>query len=176
MPSSLTHGLIAIAAGSAAAPRPLLRPYLITGPLCAVALDLDAIGRLSTGGDVEWLGGHRALTHSLPFTAMVGLAAALATLLSTGWAGHRMRFGVYVACAAAAHGALDALAPYGEGVQFFSPFSLRRYTAPWHPMDPLVEIVVVIPALVLLTREIWRRRGVPWLWRSREKPLSIGPH
>ena len=48
MPSSLSHAMVAVAAGSVIAPRRLLRPFLIIGAVCAVLPDIDAIGRPST--------------------------------------------------------------------------------------------------------------------------------
>jgi membrane-bound metal-dependent hydrolase YbcI (DUF457 family) len=34
--------------------------------------DLDASGRLWGSGDVQWLGGHRAFTHSVVFAVVFG--------------------------------------------------------------------------------------------------------
>lgn len=166
MPSSLSHAMIAVAAGSAVAPRPLLKPFLIIGAACAVLPDVDAFGRLYGGGDIEWLGGHRGFTHSLAGGLSTALVASLATLSRGRWRGYRLRLGVFIFAATALHGGLDTFTSIGattSPVQFFSPFSSRGYTAPWHPITgPFSELFVVLLPLLALTRLIWHRRGLPW--------------
>ena len=64
MPSSIAHASVAVLL------IPVLgvnnvTPWLIGVTAVAATLpDLDAIGRPFGHGDVEWLGGHRAVTHS----------------------------------------------------------------------------------------------------------------
>ena len=182
MPSSVSHALVAVALGSAMAPRPLLRPFLVTGAAIAVLIDVDAAGRLLNDGpgDLEWLGGHRGFTHSLTGAALFGSVAALATLGRARFGGSRVRFGLLVATAAAAHGALDAWTSIGaltSPVQFFSPFSSRGYTAPWHPIDgPFSELLLCVLPLLALTRLIFHYRGIPWpRWRDTQViELQVG--
>jgi membrane-bound metal-dependent hydrolase YbcI (DUF457 family) len=182
MPSSLSHAMVAVAAGSALAPRPLLRPFLIVGAVCAVIPDVDAFGRLYGGIDIEALGGHRGFTHSIAGAVSAGLVAAVATLPSARWAGHRLRFGLFIVVATAAHGLLDAFTSIGattSPVQFFSPFSTRGYTAPWQPIEgPFSELFLVLLPLIVLTRAIWYRRGIRWPRRDAgviRLPLSGAP-
>jgi membrane-bound metal-dependent hydrolase YbcI (DUF457 family) len=177
MPSSLTHAMVAVAAGSAAAPRPLLRPFLIIGSVCAVVPDLDAIGRPFYGapGDLQFLGGHRAFTHSLFFAAILGVTVALATLTSARWRGARIRLALFVALATASHGALDALSENAvrQGIEFFSPFSPERYVSPWRALDGPNELVHCLLPLLAITRFVWHVRGIAWPRRRLEPPLSI---
>jgi inner membrane protein len=172
--------MIAVAAGSVVAPRPLIRPFLIIGAACAMLPDIDAIGRPFYGetGDLQTLGGHRGFTHSLAFAALLGLIAASVTLFDSRWRGYRLRFGIFIAFATAAHGALDALTSIGartSPVQFFSPFSVQGYTASRHPIrGPFSELFLCLIPLVLLTRFIWHWRKIPWPRRPEEKPVALG--
>jgi inner membrane protein len=179
MPSSLSHAMIAVAGGSAVAPRLLLRPFLIAGAICAVLPDLDAIGRPFVGlrGDLEFLGGHRGFTHSLFFAALLGTAAACATLVSSRWRGYRVRFGIFIALCTASHGVLDTITSVGalrDGVQFLSPFSTHRYTISRHLVHgPFSELFYLFLPLVVLTRIVWHARGIPWPRRTAREPASI---
>jgi inner membrane protein len=177
MPSSLTHAIVAVAGGSAVAPRPLLRPFLIIGSVCAVIPDLDAVGRPFYGvpGDLQFLGGHRAFTHSLFFAAILGVVVALGTLTRVQWRGLRIRLALFVVVVTASHGALDALSENAirQGIQFLSPFSLERYVAPWRPLDGPNEFVLCLLPLLAITRFVWHVRGIPWPRRSDEAPVTL---
>ena len=166
MPSSLSHAMVAVAVGAAVAPRPLLRPFLVTGAICAVLPDLDAIGRLTGGRDVDWLGGHRGFTHSLTCAALLGTLAAITTMVDPRWRGDRLRFGLFVAAVTAAHGALDTVTSIGavtSPVQFFNPFSTRGYVSPWRPIHgPFSELFYCLLPLIGATRLACHLRGIPW--------------
>ena len=169
--------MVAIAGGSAVAPRHLLRPFLIVGSVCAIVPDVDAIGRpfYGTSGDLHFLGGHRAFTHSLAFAGLLGAAAALATLASARWRGYRLRFGVFVFAVTAAHGVLDAFSANAirQGIQFLSPFSLERFVSPWRPLDGANELIWCLLPLWAITRFTWHARGIPWPRRREETPVTI---
>lgn len=159
MPSSIAHGLAAIALGGVLAPAAPRRLHA-SAVASAVLLDVDAIGRPFGLGDVARLGGHRGLTHSLPFAAVLATLVVILACRGAGWRGRRRSAWAYVALAVALHGALDALTTYGAGVTFLAPFSAWRAKAPWQPLDGIAaEIVGVwIPACAL----IWfgRRRAL----------------
>jgi membrane-bound metal-dependent hydrolase YbcI (DUF457 family) len=174
--------MVAVALGTAVAPKPLLRPFLVTGVVCAVLPDIDAVGRILQGGwdDIEALGGHRGFTHSLAAAALAGFVAASATAGAPRWAGVRVRFGLFVALVTAAHGALDALTAIGavtSPVQFFSPFSTRGYVSPWQPITgPFSELVLVVLPLFALTRLLFHFRRFPWPRRLRAvTTLGLSP-
>ena len=158
MPSSMAHGLAALTVAHLAFPSAPPRYLYVSAAACAVLPDLDAIGRPFGAPDIQWLGGHRALTHSVAFAA--ALAFLVGAVLFRG-AERRTRISrmICLAVATAMHGALDALTTYGDGVEFFAPFTTRRYKAPWQPLHSIgSEIVLVwLPALTL----IWylRRRA-----------------
>jgi inner membrane protein len=160
--------MVAVAAGSAVAPRALLRPYLTIGIVCAVLPDIDAIGRPIYGaaGDIAALGGHRGFTHSITFAVLLGVAVASATLPRRRWDGERVRLGIFVIAATALHAVLDMFTTIGASsspVQLLSPFSRRGYGVPWHSIDGLVsELLVCVIPLVCVTLIVSRaRRGAP---------------
>jgi membrane-bound metal-dependent hydrolase YbcI (DUF457 family) len=161
VPSSVAHALTAVALGTVFFPAERSRRLYTLAAAGAVLLDVDAIGRPFGLGDVAWLGGHRALTHSL--VVAVAAAALLAGLTARERAGQGLRMWAYFALALAAHGALDALTAHGEGVMFLAPFSLDRFRCPWQPLDGLWPEVfgIWVPAIAA----IWFRR--------REAAVSI---
>ena len=153
MPSSGGHALAALALAAAARPPAPARRFWIAVAACAVLPDLDAVGRPFGRGDVAWLGGHRALTHSLAFAALLASVVVAVWFRAPTWAGWRGRIWAALALGTASHGLLDALAVYGEGVAFLAPFSTRRFAAPWQPFEGVVPemLLVWLPgALVLL--------------------------
>jgi len=151
MPSSIGHALVATAIAAPLAPAAPTRRYWFAGVLCAVLPDLDAVGRPFGWGDLGFLGGHRALTHSIIFAVVIGLVVAQLGFRDVRWKGYRGRIIAYLVLATASHGALDAFAPYGDGVEFFSPFSAVRYAAPWRPLDLVNEIFWIwFPAVLTI--------------------------
>jgi len=151
MPSSIAHALTAVAVGTVVYPSERTWRLYASAAAGAALLDIDAIGRPFGLGDVSWLGGHRALTHSLPFAAIL---AAVLVVASRQPDARNRRLGLwcYFALAFALHGVLDAFTAYGEGVMFFAPFSVARFKAPWQPFEGILpEIVGVwIPAIAII--------------------------
>lgn len=135
-----THALVGAAIlriGSPPAPFPK-RAWALAA-LLAAAPDLDAIG--------FWLGipydsmlGHRGLTHSLPFSLLLGAAALLAfsdrapTPPSRPLPISTRRLFLLFSLAAASHGLLDMLTDGGLGIALFSPFSNHRFFFPSTPI------------------------------------------
>lgn len=157
MPSSVAHALNAVALGRVVYPNEAARLYWVAAA-GAILLDLDALGRPFGLGDVSWLGGHRALTHSLPFAiALAGLAVGVACRGSR-WQARRSGAWAYLFLAFALHGVLDAFTAYGEGVMLFAPFHDARYQASWRPLHGVLPemLGVWVPMLGLIW---WRRRS-----------------
>ena len=154
MPSSVAHGLTAVAVGAVLYPTARPRLY-VSAAAGAVLLDVDAIGRPFGLGDVSWLGGHRALTHSLPFAAALAVVLMLVACRGPDWQERRLGAWVYFLLAVGLHGALDTLTTYGEGVMLLAPFSAWRYKAPWQPFHGILPEAIGIwaPALAI----IWYR-------------------
>lgn len=101
------------------------RRALGLGVLCAVLPDIDVIG---FGHGIQYgdLWGHRGLTHSLTFAAL--LSAVLVALCYRRESGTVMAgMGLYFFLSAMSHGVLDAMTDGGLGVAFFSPFDTTRH-------------------------------------------------
>jgi inner membrane protein len=108
--------------------------------------------------------GHRGLTHSLAFAAVVGAVAA--------WVWGRRRsesIAVFLLffVVTASHGVLDAFTNGGLGVAFFAPFNDHRYFFPWRPIrvSPIGGSFFTVRdgtgslyGIRVLTNEFW------WVW------------
>ena len=128
MPTVLTHAVSGVALGSAFRSRDTVRVCLASA-VCAALPDVDVIG-FRFGIPYGDLLGHRGLTHSLCFAAV--LATLVATVAFRGRARGALWLCLFVATAS--HGCLDALTDGGLGVAFFSPFSNARYFFPVRPI------------------------------------------
>jgi membrane-bound metal-dependent hydrolase YbcI (DUF457 family) len=162
MPSSIAHGFAALALGAAILPQPIPRRLAVTGVACAVVLDLDAIGRPFGYGDVMWLGGHRALTHSLFFSMAVAAVITLSWKELAPAAYLRWRVFAFLAGGMIAHGVLDMFTDDHPAVAIFAPFSWRRFEAPWEPFSRIwMEILIVWIPCWLFVRYRNRTRNAP---------------
>ena len=132
MASAFSHVIVAVMMGRAFRNEELSWRELSLGALCSAVPDLDVIG-FHFGiqyGDV-W--GHRGLTHSVVF------AALLAGILVAVWyrakpAAAMTGLFIYFFLCTASHGVLDAMTNGGLGVAFFSPFDTTRYFFPVRPV------------------------------------------
>lgn len=141
-------------------PSPVMdRRALLLGVLCAVLPDIDVVG-FGYGIQYGDLWGHRGLTHSLVFAAL--LSAGLVALCYRGASMPVMAgMGLYFFLSAVSHGLLDAMTDGGLGVAFFSPFDTTRYFFSVRP-------VAVSPIGV---REFFNEQGLhvlaselTWIW------------
>ena len=125
MASAFSHAVVAVAMGRAFRNEELRWRELVLGAFCSVLPDLDVIG-LPLGIQYGDLWGHRGMTHSVLFAAL--LAGMLVTLWYRGKPAIVMAglFFYFFLCTAS-HGVLDALTNGGLGVAFFSPFDSTRY-------------------------------------------------
>lgn len=105
---------------------------MAVGACCSVSPDLDVIG-FYAGIPYEDLWGHRGLTHSLFFAALLsgGLIASWSRWEPTKASA---TLSIYLFLCAASHGMLDAMTDGGLGVAFFSPFDPTRYWLPFRPV------------------------------------------
>jgi inner membrane protein len=132
MPSILAHPFVA--AGLA----PWLRRHGLglrvaaVGGLCTIVPDADVLGYW-WGVPYEALLGHRGISHSLFFAALLAAALTSARAWLAPRASAAVVFWFLFACTAS-HGLLDALTDGGLGVAFFAPFSNERYFLPWRPI------------------------------------------
>lgn len=148
MPSSVAHASVAVLLAPLFGRDTIDRRVMATTAIAAAVPDVDAIGRPFHLGDVEWLGGHRAFTHSIFFALAAGIVAAV-------WCRRRSlanpnRIALYVGLVVLSHGVLDAFTTYGAGVAFLAPFSMTRWKSSWQPFSGLLpELVLLFPALAL---------------------------
>lgn len=171
MSSAFTHAVVGAAIGQAA-PAPLYR-WRVAVELAVIAAmpDLDVIG-FQLGVPYQSPFGHRGLTHSFAFAAVIGLLYP--SVLYRG-----VRVGSRTWCnlaalafaACASHPLLDAFTDAGLGVELFWPFSTARFFFPWRPL----------PTSPLSARAFFQGRGVDillaefvWVWVP-VMLLSIAP-
>jgi len=165
MASSWTHAVGAIAVAAAILQKPVPPRIWLGVATCAVLPDIDAIGRPFGGGDIAWLGGHRALTHSVPFAAALSAFLCVVVLRVAPSIQPRLILWLALTLAIASHGALDSLTTYGEGIQFLAPFTSVRYWSPWRVLGGgIVRDTIAFVVLYVVARTVIIRRGLPLPW------------
>ena len=130
----------------------------LAGAALAVAPDLDVIG-FRFGVAYGDLLGHRGLSHSLLFAAVItGLVVLAFYRLGAGILTQRQVW-LFLFVAMASHGVLDAFTNGGLGVAFFAPFSSKRYFFPFRPLE-----VSPLSIRRFLTPEGWAIVANEFLW------------
>ena len=131
MASLFTHALVGSALGQASE-HEWRSDWRFWGLVvtCSVLPDIDSIG-FHAGVPYSALWGHRGMTHSLLFAAILaaGLALAFRRTLTPAW-----KLGLLLFVISASHGVLDAMTNGGLGVAFFSPFDTQRFFFSWRPI------------------------------------------
>ena len=155
MPSSIAHASVAVLLAPLFGRDTVDRRTTMTAAAAAAIPDLDAIGRPFGLGDVTWLGGHRAFTHSIVFALVAGILAAVWSRRGA-WR-HARKIGLYVGLVVLSHGVLDAFTTYGEGVSFLAPFSMIRWKSAWQPLSGLLPEVLLLWLPALLVYRMRRR-------------------
>ena len=132
MPTVFSHAIAGAALGCVFGLPARRHPWL-AGALCAMLPDADVIG-LWFGVPWGHMLGHRGITHSLAFAAV--LAAVVVALCFRGapWSGWRFRLWAFLFVATASHGVLDAMTDGGSGIAFLAPLDDTRYFLPWRPI------------------------------------------
>lgn len=157
MASAFSHAIVALAMGKAFQNKALSWRELVLGTFCSVAPDLDVIG-FYVGIQYDDVWGHRGLTHSVVFAAL--LAGSLVALWYRGKRTATMTgLFLYFFLCTASHGVLDAMTNGGLGVAFFSPFDTTRYFFPVRPVlvSPIgvSEFLSTYGIRVLASEAIW---------------------
>jgi inner membrane protein len=78
--------------------------------------------------------GHRGITHSLAFAAVLAALVVALGFRGPRWTGRRPTLWLLLFLATASHGVLDAMTNGGSGIAFFAPFDDTRYFFPWRPI------------------------------------------
>lgn len=179
MASAFSHAIVALAMGKAFQRKQLGWRELFLGACCSVVPDFDVIG-LSIGIQYGDLWGHRGLTHSVVFAAL--LAGSLVALWYRGKPARAMTgLFLYFFLCTVSHGVLDAMTDGGLGVAFFSPFDTTRYFFPVRPVlvSPIgvSEFFSAYGVRILTSEALWiwlpactilvALRAAQRLWRAR---------
>lgn len=134
MPTVFSHAAVGFVAAKVVAEATAENSRIVAGAMALAALpDTDAlfISVIPYNSPL----GHRGLTHSLAFAAVVGLLVA-ALFSKAGWAKNRSFWPltIFFALVTASHGFFDAMTDGGLGIAFFAPFNNGRYFLPWRPI------------------------------------------
>ncbi|NNL65585.1 MAG: metal-dependent hydrolase [Myxococcales bacterium] len=155
MATVFTHAFLGASIASLPrAPVGRSRICLVAG-LLAAAPDLD-VAAFALGIPYDHPLGHRGLTHSLAFAAVVGTAAG-AALTPRRDIASIAKVSLVLAVAMASHGLLDALTDAGLGIGFLLPFDEARIFFPWRPLatSPLgIAAFFSGPAAAILLNEL----------------------
>ena len=131
VPTIFSHAIVAAALGHAYPEQRLPTRFWVWTAVCSMLPDADVIG-FAFGIRYADALGHRGLSHSFFFAAVVGVIVAALY-------GERRGKGVWLAAffgvVTASHAVLDALTDGGLGVALFAPFSHERYFLPWRPIE-----------------------------------------
>ena len=134
MPTVFTHAVAALGLGALFYRREVPKGVWVLGAVCAALPDLDVVA-FQLGIPYEHVLGHRGLSHSPAFAAVLAVAL-VALFFRRGVPGlGPWMLGLYLFIATASHGLLDALTDGGLGVAFFAPFSNERFFFPFRPID-----------------------------------------
>ena len=131
MPTIMSHAVAALAI-SVPFGRAISWRAKVLGVIAAMAPDADVIG-FRFGIRYGDMLGHRGLSHSLLFAAVLALLLMLRLLLAEPQA-NRWRVWLFLFLATASHGVLDAFTDGGYGVAFFAPLDNTRYFFPFTPI------------------------------------------
>lgn len=158
MPSIISHAVVAVALKTAfPAPAVPLR-LVVLGAACAIAPDIDVIG---FGFGIEYgdLLGHRGLSHSLSFSALLALIGTVGAFPRPTPPVRRGLVFLYLFLATASHGFFDAMTDGGLGVAFLAPFDNTRYFFPFDPIavSPigLVSFISARGLHVIMSEMLW---------------------
>lgn len=119
MATIYTHAVAGLGLAALGATRPMPWAYWGLAACLPILPDLDAFSDAAYGASL----GHRGITHSLLFAAVVGLAVAHLTfrrLRANRWA-----LTILFIAIIASHGLLDALTKGGMEIPFFWPMDSR---------------------------------------------------
>jgi inner membrane protein len=155
MPTLLTHPAVPLAIGLGLGAGVIPARLLLAGIVVSILPDLDVIA-FHLGLPYAHDFGHRGMSHSLLFAALVALLGASAFhFFRTSLA----RTFSFLFLATASHGILDAFTTGGMGIAFFWPVSATRYFAPIQLIEvsplSLSRIFSARFAQVLLSEFLW---------------------
>src|SRR5437867_10269559 len=170
MPTIFSHAIAATAIGAVMVSGPSRTRIWALGALCAMVPDLD-VSAFRLRVPYHHVLGHRGLSHSLLFAAV--LASVATALVLRKWPASARGPGLWAFffVTTASHGVLDAMTTGGFGVAFFAPFSDARYFLPWRPIvvSPISIRAFVGPRGLQV---MWSEIG--WIWAPSAVVFLVG--
>jgi len=161
--SAFAHAVVAVTLATTWVKRPKLPVrFWVLGAACAMGPDLDVLGYW-LGIPYEHILGHRGLTHSLPFAAVVSGLVVVTGFSGPEWIRIRPHLLFYFFVVTASHGVLDAMTQGGLGVAFFAPFEPTRYFFPFRPI-PVFPIEVAGLINVFLSAAAYKHLAKECIW------------
>jgi inner membrane protein len=155
MPTLLTHPAVPLAIGLGLGAGVIPARLLLAGIVVSILPDLDVIA-FHLGLPYAHDFGHRGMSHSFLFAALVALLGAAAFQFFRASLARTFSF---LFLATASHGILDAFTTGGMGIAFFWPVSATRYFAPIQQIEvsplSLSRIFSARFAQVLLSEFLW---------------------
>ena len=135
MPSVVAHAAAALSVGALFRSSALPTRFWVVAGLAVALPDLDALLRPFSNTEAEQLvGGHRGLTHSIPFAMALAAVMVRSRVMGPGWIGSRLNLWIWLSLAIASHGILDIFTRYGEGVALLAPISWHQFKSSWTPL------------------------------------------
>ena len=157
MPSSFSHAVASVALGRSYTTQKLPARFWVFSIACSLAPDID-VECTRFGIDYGALLGHRGLTHSLFFAALLSALIVLLAFRTPIPGISRRGLLVYFFVVTVSHGVLDAMVNGTLGVAFFAPFDSTRYFLPWRPIrsSPIgLDFFGSTGATVILNELVW---------------------
>jgi inner membrane protein len=134
MASAFSHAISAIAIGKATFIQKPGWKFWLLGMFCAIVPDADVIS-FSFGIPYESMWGHRGITHSFFFAALLAFVINFIFYRNEKmFSRHWWLLWLFFFLCTASHPVLDAMTSGGEGVAFFAPFHNERYFFPFRPI------------------------------------------
>lgn len=130
MSTIMSHAAVPIALSAWFPAGSLSKAAVVAGAACSMVPDLDVIG-FAFGIRYGSLFGHRGITHSIFFAALLGGVVALTW--PTGDTARWPLF-LFIFLSTLSHPVIDAFTDGGHGVALLAPFSSERYFFPWRPI------------------------------------------
>ena len=162
MASVFGHAVASAALGKAFSTEKLSLNFWMLTTYCSILPDGDVIS-FFFGIRYGHLLGHRGLSHSILFAAVIGFAVAFFFFRDLGRFSPRWwRYAFFFFFVMVAHGLSDAMSNGGLGVAFFAPLSNHRYFFAWRPL----EVSPIGGLTYFFSREGWVviRSEFIWIW------------
>ncbi|PJG57721.1 metal-dependent hydrolase [Aeromonas cavernicola] len=127
MPTMITHSAVPLCLGLGLGSRIIPLRLLMAGMTLAMLPDIDVIA-FKLGVAYDHVFGHRGVTHSLLFAAVL---PTLATVFHRQLKAYAVTVWLFLLVSLLSHSLLDSLTTGGKGVGWLWPWRDERFFAPW---------------------------------------------